>query len=436
MAVKVRCPTCEKVLNAPDAARGKAVKCPECETKIKIPAGDTSAESAGGGGAKTTVRRSAGRTAVKKPAGDSSEFLAGLDLDKIVDSSEAMCPKCGTSIPEGATECPKCGVDPLTGQLSSAARKRKNMKGPDPALFYGAAWKDSWAFMLENYTVALRTGMYFTLLLGFSGGCFALANWLSGQPPKYFLGAFIAAAFLAMPGWVWWLTIETIRTTAAKKSNIRSIHFDVFRNIALGIKSILWSIVFCTWLPFVGFMTPVAMVHMAMPVTKKGWLMPAILPIFFRNFLPAMYCALVSFVTSLVPSMVMGLLFGILAACFGAANLSSMSAGGQVSLGTAAKWGLYGGLVVSAVVYFVVLGFFILFNVRVLGLLAYYFQNSLDLTTFITEKVYVRKEVKVDKWGNPIKSSGQKVKEVAIVVGVLVVIGVVGFFVYRQLKGS
>ena len=142
MAVKVRCPTCEKVLNAPDSARGKAVKCPECETKVKIPAGDSSS----GTGSRTTVRRSASN-AVKKPAGsESTEFLAGLDLDKIVDTSEAMCPKCGADIPEGATECPKCGVDPNTGQLSSSARKRMSRKGPEPP----GAWPHS--FRLESFS--------------------------------------------------------------------------------------------------------------------------------------------------------------------------------------------------------------------------------------------------------------------------------------------
>src|SRR5713101_6771862 len=135
MAVKVKCPTCDKVLNAPDAARGKAVKCPECETKIKVPAGN-------GESGRTTPRPSGPKTAKKPaPGSESTEFLAGLDFNKIVDSSSQMCPKCGAEI--------------STGQLSAAAKKRKSRKGPDPAEFYSAAWRDSWAFTKENYTVAL-----------------------------------------------------------------------------------------------------------------------------------------------------------------------------------------------------------------------------------------------------------------------------------------
>jgi len=433
MAVKVRCPTCEKVLNAPDSARGKAVKCPECETKVKIPAGDSSS-GAGSAGSRTTVRRSASN-AVKNPAGsESTEFLAGLDLDKIVDTSEAMCPKCGADIPEGATECPKCGVDPNTGQLSSSARKRMSRKGPDPALFYSAAWKDSWAFLKENSTVAVRTGVYFTSMQILLGTLASLANWLSGMPPKIFLGVFMTAAALAFPGWAWWLTIETIRTTAGKKSNIRGIHIDTFRNIALGLKYILWLLIFPAWFPFVGFMAPVAMVHMAMPVTTKGWFSPLLLPAFFRNFLPAMYCWLIGFVTLLVPVGLVGGLVGIMLVCFGMEFLQVMTSTAWPN--SLAKWGMYIGGLVIQLVYNFSWGFFLVYNARVVGLLAYYFQNSLDLTTFVTEKTYVRKEVKLDKFGNPIKSTEQKVKEVVIIVVVLAVVAVVGYFVYRRLTSA
>src|SRR5205085_141847 len=66
--------------------------------------------------------------------------------------------------------------------------------------------------------------------------------------------------------------------------------------------------------------------------------------------------------------------------------------------------------------------FLLLFNARVIGLIAYYFQNSLDLVTFVAEKEYARKEVKLDRFGVPIKSKGQKAGEIALVVGVVVVV--------------
>ena len=52
MAVKVRCTGCQKVLNAPDQARGKAIKCPNCDTRITVPAGD----DAGAPGEEEKVR--------------------------------------------------------------------------------------------------------------------------------------------------------------------------------------------------------------------------------------------------------------------------------------------------------------------------------------------------------------------------------------------
>ncbi|HEY2253730.1 MAG TPA: zinc ribbon domain-containing protein, partial [Planctomycetaceae bacterium] len=271
MAVKVRCPTCEKVLNAPDTARGKAIKCPGCETKVKVPAGEA---PAGQASARKPGGKASGKAAARKKvdAPDSSEFLASLDLEDLADSSEAMCPKCGAALPEDATECPKCGVDPMTGQLTAGAKKRRNMKGPDPALFYKAAWTDSWAFTKENKKVAFRTAMYFLVYGAICGGCvYMVTSFCETLPPQVFWGVIAGACFLALPGWVWCLTIETIRVSAAKKSNIKGLHFDIFQNIALGVKTILWTVVFC-WFPLAVFMQPLAMIHMAMPITIKGWM--------------------------------------------------------------------------------------------------------------------------------------------------------------------
>jgi hypothetical protein len=40
MAIRVECPKCEAVLNAPKAAAGKTVACPKCNSAIKLPAAD------------------------------------------------------------------------------------------------------------------------------------------------------------------------------------------------------------------------------------------------------------------------------------------------------------------------------------------------------------------------------------------------------------
>jgi ribosomal protein L40E len=426
MAVKVKCPTCDKVLNAPDAARGKAVKCPECETKVKVPAE--------GGSGRTTPRPSGPKTAKKPaPGSESTEFLAGLDFSKMVDSSSQICPKCGAEIPDDQTECPKCGVDISTGQLSAAAKKRKSRKGPDPAEYYSAAWTDSWAFMKENARVAVRTGLYLILFELAAVGSFGMFRWCATTPPKVFWLGLGVASFLVIPGWIWCLTIETIRVTAAKKRSIRDIHFDIFQNMALGIKTIIWFVVFLCWFPFVGFMYPLAMIHMAMPVTKKAWLMPAMVPVFFRNSLPTLYWWVI-YVVNLLIIFAIGLLgYGIMLACFGQLYLDFLRTD-ELKIDSAAKWGFLATLLTFQVIMRFALGFTSLFNMRAMGLLAYYFQNSLDLVTLVSEKTYTRKkEQKFDAFGNPVKTAGQKIGGVVFVVVILGVIAGVGYLVYYQL---
>ena len=430
MAVKVRCPTCEKVLNAPDAARGKAIKCPGCETKVKVPAGESSA-----GDGKSVVRKAGAKAPAKKVDNpDTDDFLARLDLDKVVDSAHAMCPKCGAAIPEDATECPECGVDPTTGQLTASAKKRKGMKGPDPALFYGEAWRDSWAFVKENKSVALRTFLYGILFALLSALCGGMAEWCSSLPPKVFWMMFVGAVSLVMPGWYWFLTIETIRTTVGKKKlSLGKVNFDIFLCMAFGIKAILWTIIFSVFLPipFAIIMLPLAMIQMAMPITKRGWLNFLMLPTFFKNVAPTLYFWVIAIATHLPGLIILAIPLVL--------YWSTLQEIAHLKIDetfkpTTAMWIATGvTLFVGLLVQFVN-SFLLLFNVRVIGLLAYYFQNSLDLTTFIAEKAYVHKEAKLDRFGVPIMTTGQKVGRVALIVGALAAVGAAGYFVYITLK--
>jgi len=78
--------------------------------------------------------------------------------------------------------------------------------------------------------------------------------------------------------------------------------------------------------------------------------------------------------------------------------------------------------------------FVALFNMRVIGLIAYYFQNTLDLTTFVEEKVYVAKQAKLDRFGVPIRTTGQKLGTVALILGVIALVAGSGYMVYRTLS--
>lgn len=416
MPVKVRCPSCDKQLNAPDAARGKAVKCPGCQTRISVPAGedDPFERAVGRAGAKK-----------KKKAGqDTIDFLVNTDLSRAVDSSANLCPKCGADIPDDAAECPACGVDPATGQLSEAARRRKLRPGSDPDEFYSVAWKNSWKFTKDNSRVALRLIGYITTFALIAAGCAFMVSWCTNGPPRTFWGGFGVVCALVIPGVVWSVTMEIIRATVARKDSVRDINFDFFTNASLGIKTILWAIVFCAWLPPVFLMYPLAMIHMAMPVTKKGWMFPVVLPIFLRHLKPVMFWWLAFLTTNIL---LIGGWAAVLIAAWRPINelQTSLAEGKGIPLAV--------GLGVGVILSLVMFSFTLLFNGRFMALLAYYFRNTLSLDVLVPEKTYVRKEIQLDAFGNPVKTKGDKSRDIVVMIVALLAIVAVGYYLYTKI---
>jgi ribosomal protein L40E len=431
MPVKVRCPTCEKVLNAPETARGKAVKCPGCETKVKVPAANG---DSGERAAATTRRRDTKTPARKSADSDSSDFLAKLDLDTVADSGHAICPKCGASIPDEATECPKCGVDPETGRLSARAKKRLSRKGPDPALYYKHVWTDSWAFLKENFSVAIRTAVYLFVAMLVYFGCLFMVVWCETWPPRVFWLGLAFADLLAVVGWPWHLVIETVRTTVARKSSIRGINFDAFLCIAFGIKFVAWSIAFC-WLPFAFLMYPLAMIHMAMPVTRRAWLNFAMAATFFKNVGPTLYYWVISLATTLAVLTLQGLGYFCLALIFSAAYAEAIAT--RKPPNNLMGWLLDGIALTFTAAVCIGYGAIEVFKARAIGLMAYYFKDTLDLVVIVAEPEYKRKEVLVDKWGNPIRSTGEKVMLAVVAFVVVLVVAGAGYWIYvTQFKKS
>jgi hypothetical protein len=171
------------------------------------------------------------------------------------------------------------------------------------------------------------------------------------------------------------------------------------------------------------------MIHFAMPVTKRAWVNFLMSSTFFRNFAPTMYYWLIVVVTNLV---VIAGATG-LALVYGAAIFALIQSGGK-SVSGAALWIMLAVLIVGALLLVFVWSFTMLFQMRVIGLLAYYFQNTLDLVTLVEEKTYVAKaQQKVDAFGNPIRSTGQIIGTIVFVLVVIGVIVGVGFLVYYQL---
>lgn len=390
MPVKVRCPGCQKVLTAPDAARGKSLKCPECTTAVKIPAGE-GAGGAEGSGAKAKAK--------PKTVEDDEGLLSRLDMSAAMDTGSSLCPKCGTDIPEEAKECPKCGVDPLTGQLSKAAKRRKGLKGVDPREFYKVFLKDSWQFTLENWGMLLRTAWYMLFSLAISGGCGFMVGWCSRTPPKAFWGFLGTLAYLTVPGWWWYQQLEIIKLTTVKKTSTKDIKFDLFYSVAMGLTFIAWIISHAIFPPAL-FCLPIALIHLAMPVSWKGWVFPITLKLGLKHF-PAVALYLL---TSLILGLPMSLLSTGMQLVVTPQIPQAIQQKDFRALTPLAQGLLVASLLLTPFLY----AFHTLFMARVNGLIALYFRDTLELVTVVAEKAYKRKEVKVDKFGNPIKTPLQK----------------------------
>ncbi len=309
MPVKVKCTSCEKVLSVPDAARGKAIKCPACQTRIAVPAEGAS------------PKPPAAKPKPKKPAkpADSEYALVTLDMRKAEDDNARICPKCGYDMKyqdEEDNECPQCGYDSQAGGLGARALK-KSLKGPDPADFYPGLFKDGWRFVGRNISLAGRTIGYTLACLTISLCCAFLYLWISMWPPRAFLALCFTISILVIPGWMWVLDVEIIKLTLEGKDKFKKLNFDFFLASAMGLGFACWCVAVMG--PLIGFpaalgylivnysggspaivfpiciaiglipsiwMLPVAMSHMAMPVPYKGWMVWKLVPMWARTIKP------------------------------------------------------------------------------------------------------------------------------------------------------
>ncbi len=385
MPVKVRCPGCEKVLNAPDAARGKQVRCPKCETAVKIPVAEK-------------------KKRVKQAAPDSEYGFLQLDLHEAEDRRSRICPACGERLDDDDQFCPACGVDYQTGQLPEREMKIRQRGGPDPRLFYKAAWSDSWDYMKKQKKLVYRTFGYWVLLASLLAGCLFMVDYCTDRVLVIFWMAVSVVVSLAFPGWIWTLTVRIVVASAGKK-RLDRINFDIFLNIAYGIKWVLWYVAF--FLPaavvalplllidqtaflaaFAGMhlpilcLVPTAMGHMSMPVTTKGWLSPVLVPTALRNFGHSSWWVLIFLTVMIV--------------CF------APLAGGTVpyiaeltgTLQNGTQFPTMGAVIIisCAVVSHILFSYGAIFLMRATGLFAYYNKNRLDLVTSVKEQEYVPRD--------------------------------------------
>lgn len=344
MPVRVRCPQCEKVVNAPDAARGKAVKCPECESRIPVPAGDAEpgaakpsrparpaekAEARPKSSKSESTKSSTKPAAVKKkPVDDDDDFLAKLDLKRAEDRNAKVCPKCGHEVDEEDIECPACGIDLQTGGLGKAARKAR-MKGPDPADFYATAWKEGAAFVKANFGLAISSWTklliltFITWLMGV-GGIFFLLN--DHKPSFWFFRVLAWVLTAGMFGWFFHVSEKAIQFALEKKDVLDRTPYDSFTSMALGISWAIWSVAAAAPLAIITLpiyfmiqdndalrygliagislagiipIVPIVMAHRSMPVNWMIWVSPLMWKTAFRTIGGVMFCCMVAFVTFL-----------------------------------------------------------------------------------------------------------------------------------------
>jgi hypothetical protein len=300
------------VINAPDRARGKAVKCPDCGTAVRVPA------------AAAAPMAPAGKKAGARPP-SSSQMIANLDLDGLEDTQSRICPKCGADVAQEDIECPECGVNLVTGTLSAKAQKERDRKGPNPKEYYTEFFSDSFEFWKKNKNLSIglaRNCAVFAML----GACdVSIGIWCSRPLARIFWWFMATVNFLAPPGLAWNLHTTIIDATLRKKKKLPKYHFDKLLGTALGLKLILWFLdvaaplhiiaVVCLILRFplvalglevaavifASLLFPLAMSHFAMPVTIRGWLLHKMSGPFFRTFPALAYWAMFLFLLMLVP---------------------------------------------------------------------------------------------------------------------------------------
>jgi DNA-directed RNA polymerase subunit M/transcription elongation factor TFIIS len=315
MPVKVRCPECEHVINAPDRARGKAVKCPECGKAVRVPEAK----------AAKAVKK------VAAPPPSSSMLIANLDLDRLEDMQTRICPKCGAEVTLEDVECPECHVDLETGTLSAEKKAELSRKGPDPKLYYKEFVRDGIEFWKKEKRLTFRlTGSWIAFMTVFVG-CLFMTLWAQKPLVRYFWMFIGAVCLLIPPGLAWNLHTTVIDATMRKKKKLGKYSFDKFLGAALGLKLIFWffdiaapvhlaALVFLVLgtrgMPlgfivagaleaaavlFASLLFPVAMTHMSMPITTRGWLLNKLSKPFFRTLPAVLYWCFFLYLTLLPP---------------------------------------------------------------------------------------------------------------------------------------
>jgi DNA-directed RNA polymerase subunit RPC12/RpoP len=489
MPVKVRCSSCDKVLTVPDAARGKAVKCPQCDTKIAVPAGDADDSKV----IKPKKKPAAAAAAPKpKKRVDSEDALMALDLRRAEDTNARICSKCGFDMhemDEEETECPKCGFDIEAGGMGVKARKRA-LRGPDPADFYPGLAKDAGKFVGKNIMLAWRTDAYTLVSLLISLFCAFMYLWLSAWPPRYFFALCFSVSFLVIPGWLWYLDTEVIKLTLERKDKFKKLNFDFFLASSKGVIGVAWALVGAgpilllpamlgyylvhysgqpEWmlpvcigiglLPIV-WMLPITMSHMTMPVSVPAWMFWKVIQFWGRTLGGCSIWLMWILVTNIPNFAAAGLIAGVWGndiqnivqtmesnadinrQLLAAENAPKGKNAKPVDITAIGKpvdvdFKPLIGPVIILLVMCLPIGFIAMFNMRINGLFTYYFRDRLELVDKAKDYKYVAKARRDPNDDDDIpRTLQQDAVEGAVATVVCALVGVIGGMLYGALQGK
>lgn len=489
MPVKVRCSSCDKVLTVPDAARGKAVKCPQCDTKIAVPAGDADDSKV----IKPKKKPAAAAAAPKpKKRVDSEDALMALDLRRAEDTNARICSKCGYDmheLDEDETECPKCGFDIEAGGMGAKARKRA-LRGPDPADFYPGLAKNAGKFVGKNIMLAWRTDAYTLVCLLISLFCAFMYLWLSAWPPRAFFALCFFVSFLVIPGWLWYLDTEVIKLTLERKDKFKKLNFDFFLASSKGVIGVAWALVGAgpilllpamlgyylvhysgqpEWmlpvcigiglLPIV-WMLPITMSHMTMPISVPAWMFWKVIQFWGRTLGGCSVWLMWILVTNIPNFAAVGLIAGVWGndiqnivqtmesnadinrQLLAAENAPKGKNAKPVDITAIGKpvdvdFKPLIGPVIILVVMCLPIGFIAMFNMRINGLFTYYFRDRMELVDKAKDYKYVAKARRDPNDDDDVpRTLQQDAVEGAVATVVCALVGVIGGMLYGALQGK
>lgn len=411
---KIKCRGCETVMNVPDQARGKVVSCKQCGAKTKVPSG-------GGTPSKKKAR---------KPAGGPGGGLESLNLDELEDEDNLICPYCAAEMDEDDPVCRGCGMNIETGQMDRREAKKRAIRGVNPALFYKNVWGEAASFVKEEWKLALRSGVNWTIYATLFFMCSYLGFvYVTSGPPKTFWIGMTIISFMGIPGWYFWLALKVIEPSVLKeKFRSDRLHTDFFQAIAAGFRAVFWPFIVMgpltplaviayfaleldpqdlnnqiiagvLWGAIPLLLLPIAMVHMASRYSYKAWILWELLKVGTKNLGPLLYFFVVAFVAILPVALVAGPLFGLVVNYWNPMDSKAIdnithgiaaSISGDGSRGTAAYYAVKGitnviatALIVTPIAF--VAGFSCLFLMRANGSFGMYNANYLDLVNQMPE---------------------------------------------------